>query len=207
MQKASPFAGRIRLVEADLMKFNGEPADAIVGSHILHWLRPQEEVPKVFAALLREGGCVGFSSSMSFYKPLYCKVEQSAFHYHPFVLHYFDILAKLIERETGKTAHAPKAAEKKHPYETVALFESNGFEAVKYIEVAVPKLPPEVLLGYNMRAVPAHLGMFEGSGLPEEAQGRLITEAIQETLRSHMKLLPSEGVPLDTNPMFIFVKK
>jgi ubiquinone/menaquinone biosynthesis C-methylase UbiE len=207
VREASPFAKRVGLVEADLMKFKGEPADAVVGSHILHWLEPQEDAAGRFAEMVRPGGCIGFSSSMSFYVPVKHRVETSSYLYHPFTMHYLDILSGLIEKETGKAVHAPAPKEKKNPHETIALFESNGFKAVGYLEVPLPKLSPEMLLAYNLRAVPAHLGMFKESGLPDDAQARLITEAIQETLRLHMGLLPLEGVLSDTNPMFIFRRK
>lgn len=206
IHETSKFRGQVSFRPSNLLEFQGEAADRVVAAHLLHWINSQELAVDKFAELLKPGGSIALSSSMTFYHLTKLHGEDVSFLVHPFVRHYLDILSKKLEEETTNPVHR-RTETKKHPDETITLFESKGFERVSYDEIALPMIPVDSLLEYNLRAVPEHLGMFDNSSLSDETKSRLITDAIHETLLAHSDLIPNKGFPSDTNPLFVFRRK
>lgn len=206
-KNACSFRLRALFAESDLLGFRGEPADGAIGSQFFHWVQQQEMGAEKLNTLLKKGACIALSSAAMFYKSSKFPDMASVYYVqHPAVQHYFDVLGKKIDDACGKQWKGLDFSRRKDPGETIALFESKGFEMVKYDEVPTPKIKSSVIFEYSLRMAPDHLGMFDNTLIQEGQKEQLINDAILETVSKKSSSIPNM-VPSDLMFVFMFRKK
>ena len=144
-KQAGSFRTRARFIEADFLSFRGEPADGAIGSQFFHWVQPQELGAGKFNMLLKNGACVALASSAKFYDSEKWDANQVYYVQHPIVQYYLDALGRKIEDCCGKPWNGIDFKGRKDHRETIALFEANGFEVLKYEEVPIPHKKKSVI--------------------------------------------------------------
>ncbi|MCX8175402.1 MAG: class I SAM-dependent methyltransferase [Candidatus Micrarchaeota archaeon] len=203
--EAAEYQMRLKFKQGDFMKFMGEPADAAVGAHFFHWLPLQDAAAARLNFLMKTDGFAALSSSAAFYSSKKWNMEEVYYLHHPIIRHYLDVLGRKIREYCGKEWDGKVPAGRKDPQQTVALFESRGFEALACKEIPLPKVKSSVIFGYVARMVPDHIGMFDDAILTDDEKDMLVGEAISETIKNKGSEIP-DRLPSDLLFLFLFRK-